>query len=310
MIANDMLTKRHSISQQYVLDAALRRFHITDNPDNYYVTQVVSDAGEEEALEDPVPLRNVKRPEGRRAQIFLRYKDDPDKDVVRLYGGWLRTISKLRIPVTFCSLTVTKDTLVQDAIAEALENFGLDGTTWNRYNLIEVSLDRGVAERTCNPQENMLQLDTMNNPEDQTSMIIMNNYFGIGIDADIRITTHEEWPVQVDGEPHIQPPGTITILKSALKAQMLRKPLRSRHGRLTRECNKPRTGHAPLAMPEDDGRSRFVLGKQIGRRLGKSLGRFERRHSLGREKGKIRELGKEHHSVTDYCELSSTSNEI
>ncbi|VDM13347.1 unnamed protein product, partial [Wuchereria bancrofti] len=33
----------------------------------------------------------------------------------------------------------------------------------------------------------------------------------------IRITTHEEWPVQVDGEPHIQPPGTITILKSALK---------------------------------------------------------------------------------------------
>ncbi|KIH55848.1 Ras association domain protein, partial [Ancylostoma duodenale] len=117
---------------QQIRDAALRRFHITDNPDNYYVTQVVND--------------------GRRAQIFLRYKDDPDKDVVKLYGGWLR------VPVTFCSLTVTRDTLVQDALADALQNFGLDPSTWNRYNLIEVSLDRGVAERTCNPQENMLQL--------------------------------------------------------------------------------------------------------------------------------------------------------
>ncbi|PIO77603.1 diacylglycerol kinase accessory domain protein [Teladorsagia circumcincta] len=46
----------------------------------------------------------------------------------------------------------------------------------------------------------------------------------------IRITTHEEWPVQVDGEPHIQPPGTITILKSALKAQMLKKAKKSRRG--------------------------------------------------------------------------------
>lgn len=46
--------------------------------------------GEEEVLEDPVPLRNVKRPEGRRARIFLRYKDDPEKVSVKIYGGWLR----------------------------------------------------------------------------------------------------------------------------------------------------------------------------------------------------------------------------
>ncbi|VDP37474.1 unnamed protein product [Heligmosomoides polygyrus] len=39
----------------------------------------------------------------------------------------------------------------------------------------------------------------------------------LAVAGSIRITTHEEWPVQVDGEPHIQPPGTITILKSALK---------------------------------------------------------------------------------------------
>lgn len=30
------------------------------------------------------------------------------------------------------------------------------------------------------------------------------------------------------GEPHVQPPGTITILKSALKAKMLKKAKKSR----------------------------------------------------------------------------------
>jgi diacylglycerol kinase (ATP) len=33
----------------------------------------------------------------------------------------------------------------------------------------------------------------------------------------IRITTHQEMPVQVDGEPQMAAAGTITILKSALK---------------------------------------------------------------------------------------------
>jgi len=32
----------------------------------------------------------------------------------------------------------------------------------------------------------------MNNPEDQTSMIIMNNYFGIGIDADVALGFHKK----------------------------------------------------------------------------------------------------------------------
>uniref|UniRef100_A0A0R3R1S7 diacylglycerol kinase (ATP) n=1 Tax=Brugia timori TaxID=42155 RepID=A0A0R3R1S7_9BILA len=123
-------------SMHQIRDVALRRFHISDNPDCYYVTQVHNDNGEEELLEDPLPLRNVRRPEGRRAQIFLRYKDDPEKAVVKLYGGWLR------VPVTCCSLLVTKETLVQDAVAEALDRFGLDRNFANRYNLIEDSLRR------------------------------------------------------------------------------------------------------------------------------------------------------------------------
>ncbi|PAV83429.1 hypothetical protein WR25_08674 [Diploscapter pachys] len=152
----DQISRTASVSKtasvQQIRDAALRRFHIVDNADNYYVTQVINDAGEEEMLEDPVPLRNVRRPEGRRAQIFLRHKDDPEKDTVKIYGGWLR------VPVTFCTVNVTKDTVVQDVISEALEEFQLDRTNCNRYNLMEVSVERGVAERTCNPQENMLQL--------------------------------------------------------------------------------------------------------------------------------------------------------
>ncbi|KAI6190737.1 Diacylglycerol kinase [Aphelenchoides bicaudatus] len=143
---------KNSNSEQ-IRDLALRRFHINDNPDNYYVTQAPFDAtDEEEPLEDPIPLRNLKRPDGKRAQIFIRYKDDPDKAQIKVYGGWLR------IPITFIELSITKDTLVQDVLCNALDEFGMDGSTWNKYSLIEVSLERGVAERTANPQENMLQL--------------------------------------------------------------------------------------------------------------------------------------------------------
>lgn len=46
--------------------------------------------GEEELLKGPFPLKTFRRQEGRRAQIFLRYKDDPEKAIVKLYGGWPR----------------------------------------------------------------------------------------------------------------------------------------------------------------------------------------------------------------------------
>lgn len=98
-------------------------------------------------------MRNLKRPEGKRAQIFLRYRDDAEKAIVKIYGGWLR------IPETFTEIVVTKRMVVQDILQEALKNFGMmDGATWNKHNLIEVSLERGVAERTANHQEHMLQL--------------------------------------------------------------------------------------------------------------------------------------------------------
>lgn len=88
-----------------IRDIAMRRFHISDNSENYYVTQAPHEpTDEEEPLEDPIPLRNVKRPEGKRAQLFLRYKDDPEKATVKVYGGWLR------IPVSPLSCVLIHNT--------------------------------------------------------------------------------------------------------------------------------------------------------------------------------------------------------
>lgn len=39
----------------------------------------------------------------------------------------------------------------------------------------------------------------------------------------IKIRLHSDIPVQVDGEPWVQSPGEIVVLKSALKATMLKK---------------------------------------------------------------------------------------
>lgn len=72
--------------------------------------------------------------------------------------GKLNLFSAVRIPCEYTELAVTGRMCVQDVMREALDNFGLDGSTWNRYNLIEVSLEKGVGERTVNPQEEMLQL--------------------------------------------------------------------------------------------------------------------------------------------------------
>lgn len=108
----------------FVLWYAVKRewIYIPFLAENYYVTQAPQEpSDEEEPLEDPIPLRNVKRPEGRRAQIFLRYRDDPEKATVKVYGGWLR------VPVTFTEMTVDKKTVVQDILTQALENFGMDG---------------------------------------------------------------------------------------------------------------------------------------------------------------------------------------
>ena len=46
------------------------------------------------------------------------------------------------------------------------------------------------------------------------TLLNVNTYFQGG---HIRIRMNSELPIQVDGEPWIQPPGEIVVLKSALK---------------------------------------------------------------------------------------------
>ena len=83
----------------------------------------------------------------------------------------------------------------------------------------------------------------------------------------IKITTKDEWPVHVDGEPHIQPPGTITILKSALKAKMLKKAKKTRknaaatvravqsEGSPSNDFDHPNAGHLEVDMRGQHGKS-------------------------------------------------------
>ena len=45
----------------------------------------------EEELNDPNPLRNVRRPEGRRGRLFLRYREQQTDTVsLKIFGSWLR----------------------------------------------------------------------------------------------------------------------------------------------------------------------------------------------------------------------------
>ncbi|KAL7064199.1 hypothetical protein AAHC03_05386 [Spirometra sp. Aus1] len=48
--------------------------------------------------------------------------------------------------------------------------------------------------------------------------------------AHLKIILKSELPIQVDGEPFIQPPGQLTVLRSALKATMLKRVGRSKRG--------------------------------------------------------------------------------
>ncbi|GAB6028280.1 hypothetical protein CHUAL_002459 [Chamberlinius hualienensis] len=61
----------------------------------------------------------------------------------------------------------------------------------------------------------------------------------------IKIRLNSEMPVQVDGEPWVQSPGEVVVLKSALKATMLKK-IKSKIKRRNTEPSMMVTGNAPF----------------------------------------------------------------
>ncbi|XP_033726446.1 diacylglycerol kinase theta-like isoform X2 [Pecten maximus] len=142
---------------QAILEAALKTFHISDDPKNYYVSEASEFAlhvsGERE-LEENSPIRQqLKTPDGKRPSIFLRYKDrDPEKGHLRIYPGGLRVSAPYKI------IEVTKDTTSEDVIKIALRKFGLHDVYPENFSLIEVLLDKGVSEKHLEKSEKPWQL--------------------------------------------------------------------------------------------------------------------------------------------------------
>lgn len=55
-----------------VLILALRAHHITKDPNSFYLTDLYSP--DEASLQDPTPVLNLHRKEGKRPAVFLRFK--------------------------------------------------------------------------------------------------------------------------------------------------------------------------------------------------------------------------------------------
>ncbi|XP_012144592.1 diacylglycerol kinase theta isoform X4 [Megachile rotundata] len=134
---------RQATTEQ-VLTSALRAFHITRDPSNFYLTELC--ATEETELCDPTPVLNLNCKEGKCPAVFLRFKDSESGEV-RVYPG------KLQVLESFCRVPVTETTTVADLIEEALQKFGLQDFNSEDYRCSEILLDRGVTERVLERDE-------------------------------------------------------------------------------------------------------------------------------------------------------------
>jgi diacylglycerol kinase (ATP) len=60
-----------SATTEQVLSSALKAFHITKPTENYYLTDAYDD---ESTVQDPNPVQSLKRREGKRPAVFLRFR--------------------------------------------------------------------------------------------------------------------------------------------------------------------------------------------------------------------------------------------
>ncbi|KRY87419.1 Diacylglycerol kinase theta [Trichinella pseudospiralis] len=145
-----------SASLDQILEAILRSFHIYDNPAYYMLTSIkeVDDRIVEYPLDRVEPLKGIRNLQNGRLSLFLRY-NNPNCDeaiTLKVYGGWLR------IPITFCTVTINPTTTTDEVISEALSQVGMPSLSSSMYNLVEVELSRGVVEKTLDPQEPVMPL--------------------------------------------------------------------------------------------------------------------------------------------------------
>ncbi|KAH8264280.1 hypothetical protein KR038_005893, partial [Drosophila bunnanda] len=129
---------------EQLLTTALRAFHITRDPQAFYLTDLYAPAGMEDApMLDPTPVLSLTHLEGKRPAMYLRFHDR-DRGHVRVYPGKLQC-SMLEDP--YVSVPVDNSTVIKDLIRDALDKFGLQDNQIQDYRCSEVLLDRGVTER-------------------------------------------------------------------------------------------------------------------------------------------------------------------
>ncbi|XP_037913720.1 diacylglycerol kinase theta isoform X2 [Hermetia illucens] len=154
-----VITVSRTCTLEQLLTTALRAFHITRDPNAFYLTDLYAQTGEDTILQDPNPVMNLTHIEGKRPAIYLRFHDkENEKGFVRVYPGKLQC--SLEDP--FVSVPVDNETTVKDLIRDALDRFGLQDNQIQDYRCSEVLLDRGVTERILSwnerPWEIMKQL--------------------------------------------------------------------------------------------------------------------------------------------------------
>ncbi|XP_049962542.1 diacylglycerol kinase theta isoform X3 [Schistocerca serialis cubense] len=139
-----VITVPRQASLEQFLTVALRAFHITKDPANFYLTDIYATEESrlaETPLSDSHPVTNLHRKEGKRPAVFLRFRDrDNDSGEVKVYPG------KLQVSEAYCTIPVNAETTIDDLIRESLGRFGLDNSKAEDYRLSQILLDRGVTE--------------------------------------------------------------------------------------------------------------------------------------------------------------------
>ncbi|CAF0745435.1 unnamed protein product [Adineta steineri] len=143
-------------SYTQILEAALRTFHINDDCTKYCITVPTDDGGNDQPLDETMPLKSLKQLSGRTLNIYIRYKErgDMDIDYIRVYPGILKTHDG------FKSIRITSANTTLEVIAKALTDFGLHNVSAEKYSLVEVLLISNVnyTDRILEPNEYPLQV--------------------------------------------------------------------------------------------------------------------------------------------------------
>ncbi|XP_067138852.1 diacylglycerol kinase theta [Centruroides vittatus] len=140
-----------SATREQIIGAALRAFHIYDDPKHYYLTDVYDQ--EEKELGEFMPVQSLTRRENKRPSIYLRFRPpDADAGTIKVYQGKLSVLESHQI------IDVTSDTSVEEIMITTMEKYGLDPADINKFRLSEVTLDKGCKQRVMDNQESPWEL--------------------------------------------------------------------------------------------------------------------------------------------------------